>query len=60
MKDVKAPKQVEEIKREYFKMNVNSHLNTAFILETDDEKAEFLDYCRYIGTILSLGAIFKT
>ena len=60
MKDINAPKQVEEIKREYFKMNVNSRLDTAFMLETDQERTEFLDFCRYIGSILSLSQIFKT
>ncbi len=60
MKDINAPKQVEEIKREYFKMNVNSRLDTAFMLETDQERTDFLDFCRYIGSILSLSQIFKT
>lgn len=60
MKDINAPKQVEEIKREYFKMNVNSRLDTAFMLETDQERTDFLDFCRYVGSILSLSQIFKT
>lgn len=60
MKDINSPKQIEEIKREYFKMNVNQRLDTAFFLDTEEEKQEFLDYCKYIGTILSLSQIFKT
>ena len=60
MKDIKEPKQIEEIKREYFRMNINRRLNTAFMLETEDEKNEFLDICKYIGTCLSLSQIFKS
>ena len=55
MKDIQSPKQKEEIKREYFKMNVNQRLDTSFTFETEIEKQQFLDVCKYVGSILSLG-----
>ena len=60
MKDVSSPKQVEEIKREYFKMNINSRLDTEFTLDSEPEKQRFLEMCKYVATILSLGQIFKS
>ena len=60
MKDVKSPKQVEEVKREYFKMNINSRLDSNFTLEDESEKQRFLELCKYVATILSLGQIFKS
>ena len=59
MQELKSQKQIEEIKREYFKMNVNRRLDTSFVLNTDEEKSQFLELCKYIGTMLSLGQIFK-
>ena len=59
MKDTLQPKQKEEIKREYFKMNVNSRLDTNFTFDTESDKNKFLEICKYVGSILSLGQIFK-
>ena len=59
MKDIQSPKQKEEIKREYFKMNVNSRLDTSFTFESENDRLKFLDICKYMGSILSLGQIFK-
>lgn len=40
-------------------MNVNRRLDTGFVLTTDEEKSQFLELCKYIGTMMSLGQIFK-
>ena len=60
MSELGSPKQVEEIKREYFKLNVNQRLDTNFTLQNEEEKEEFLEMCKFVGTILSIGQIFKT
>ena len=59
MKDVQSSRQKEEIKREYFKMNVNSRLDTNFTFDTEVDRNKFLDICKYVGSIMSLGQIFK-
>ena len=60
MTHIDSPKEVEEIKREYFKLNVNQRLDTKFTLQNEEEKEEFLEMCKFVGTILSIGQIFKT
>lgn len=50
---------MEEIKREYFKIRVNNRIDTGFTLQNETEKEEFLEMCKYAGTILSIGQIFK-
>ena len=60
MKDVKNVRQTEEIKREYFKLNVNSRLDSQFTLHTEEEKEQFIDICKYVGSVMSLGQIFKS
>jgi len=50
---------MEEIKREYFKLRVNNRIDTSFTLHNEKEKEEFLELCKYAGTILSIGQIFK-
>lgn len=59
MKDVNSDKQIEEIKREYYKENINSKIDTSFMFDSDQHKQEFLDICKYVGSILSLTEIFK-
>jgi len=49
MKGVTDVKQVEEIKREYFKLNINQRLQTTFVLESESQQKEFLDICKYEG-----------
>ena len=54
MKGLDNPKQIEEVKREYYKMNINDRLDTSFVMQTQEERDEFLDMCKYIASILSL------
>jgi len=35
MKDVNSDKQIEEIKREYYKENINSKIDTSFMFDSD-------------------------
>lgn len=39
MEGITSPKEVEQIKREYFRLNVNGRLDTSFMLTTEDEKS---------------------
>ena len=59
MKGIENPRQIEEVKREYYKMNVNERLDTSFIMETQSERDEFLDMCKFIASILSLNQLNK-
>ena len=59
MKGIDAGKEVEAIKREFYKMHIDERLNTGFILNNEDEKARFLDVCKFVGNITSLGQVFK-
>ena len=40
-------------------MNINSRLDTSFTFESEEDRLKFLDICKYMGSILSLGQIFK-
>jgi len=59
MKDVTGAKEIEEIKREYYKKHINGRIDTSFLLDTEEERMEFLELCKYVGSLLSLGEIFK-
>ena len=59
MKDVTNAKQIEEVKREYYKTRVNSRLDAAFVLENEEHKQEFLELCKYVGTLLAINEIYK-
>jgi len=59
MKDMSNAKQIEEVKREYYKKNMNARVDTSFVLETEEQKQEFLNLCKYVGTILSLNEVYK-
>ena len=59
MKEITSPKEIEQVKREYFRLNVNGRLDTSFTLENEEEKEDFIEMCKYVGSILSIGQIFR-
>ena len=40
-------------------MHYNSRLETGFMFNTEEEKQQFLEICKYIGSVLALNQIFK-
>ena len=60
MKDVTADKEIEEIKREYYKQNVNEKIAKNFSFDTEEQKKEFIEVCKYMGNILGLNEVFKS
>ena len=48
------PKQREEAKRQYFKINYNKEFNAEFVVETELEREYLLEICKFIGCCMSL------